>query len=100
MARTPNNELFSTLSHPLRPRILRAAAETTSPKELAVALQQPIGVVSYHVRTLADAGLLELVRTEPRRGALEHYYRVPRGARTKLRKAADELRQVADALPR
>jgi hypothetical protein len=30
--------------------------------------------VSYHVRQLAKAGLIELVATRPRRGALEHYY--------------------------
>jgi predicted transcriptional regulator len=30
--------------------------------------------VSYHVRQLENAGLIELVATEPRRGALEHYY--------------------------
>jgi hypothetical protein len=31
--------------------------------------------VSYHVKTLDDLGAIELVRTEPRRGAVEHYYR-------------------------
>jgi hypothetical protein len=30
--------------------------------------------VSYHVRTLADLGLLKLVRRRTRRGAVEHYY--------------------------
>jgi predicted transcriptional regulator len=30
--------------------------------------------VSYHVRQLEKAGLIELVATKPRRGALEHYY--------------------------
>jgi hypothetical protein len=32
--------------------------------------------VSYHVRELARKGMVELVRTEPRRGALAHYYRL------------------------
>jgi hypothetical protein len=31
--------------------------------------------VSYHVRILARLGLIELVRTTPRRGAVEHHYR-------------------------
>ena len=47
----------------------------TSPSELADELDEPIGNVSYHMRTLADLGMVELVRTEPRRGAVEHYYK-------------------------
>ena len=35
----------------------------------------PLGRVSYHIRLLSDLGAIELVRTEPRRGALEHFYR-------------------------
>ena len=46
-----------------------------SPSELAGELDEPIGNVSYHMRTLADLGMVELVRTEPRRGAVEHYYK-------------------------
>ena len=46
-----------------------------SPSELSGELDEPIGNVSYHMRTLADLGMVELVRTEPRRGAVEHYYR-------------------------
>jgi hypothetical protein len=36
-----------------------------------------LGVVSYHVRMLRDYDYdcVELVRTEPRRGALQHFYR-------------------------
>jgi len=30
--------------------------------------------VSYHMRFLADLKMVKLVRTEPRRGAVEHYY--------------------------
>lgn len=47
----------------------------TSPSELAGELDEPIGNVSYHMRTLAELGMVELVRTEPRRGAVEHYYK-------------------------
>ena len=42
---------------------------------LARELDLPLGRVSYHIRLLADLGAIELVRTEPRRGALEHFYR-------------------------
>lgn len=49
--------------------------EPASPVILAAKLDQPLGTVAYHVRTLYDLGLLELVRTRQRRGATEHYYR-------------------------
>ena len=32
-------------------------------------------MVSYHVRMLRDYDCVELVRTEPRRGALQHFYK-------------------------
>jgi DNA-binding transcriptional ArsR family regulator len=75
------NEATETLrakaySHPLRARILRLLGEgVRSPGDLAVELGKPLGVVSYHVRMLRDYGMVELVRTEPRRGALQHFYR-------------------------
>jgi hypothetical protein len=46
-----------------------------SPSALADALGAPLGNVSYHVRILRQLDCIELVRTEPRRGALEHFYR-------------------------
>jgi DNA-binding transcriptional ArsR family regulator len=58
-------------------RILERLSEhgVASPSELADALGEPLGNVSYHVRILRELDCLELVRTEPRRGALEHFYR-------------------------
>lgn len=38
-----------------------------------------LGNVSYHVRRLRDRGLLEQTRQEPRRGAIQTYYRLKRG---------------------
>jgi DNA-binding MarR family transcriptional regulator len=46
-----------------------------SPREIADVLGEPIGRVSHHVRWLVARDFLELVRTEPRRGAVEHFYR-------------------------
>ena len=46
-----------------------------SPNELSRELGDPLGNVSYHVRILRELDCVELVRTEQRRGALEHYYR-------------------------
>jgi DNA-binding transcriptional ArsR family regulator len=64
------------ISHPLRIRILAMLEdEAASPKVLAGQLEQPLGTIAYHVRTLVSLGLLELVETRPRRGAMEHYYR-------------------------
>jgi DNA-binding transcriptional ArsR family regulator len=67
--------LAKALAHPLRTRILAALeGRTASPSQLAGELDAPLGVVSYHVRRLAALGFLKLVRSEPRRGAVEHYY--------------------------
>lgn len=53
-----------------------------SPVDLAAVLDTPLGVVSYHVRMLHKRGLIELARTEPRRGALQHFYRLTGEARS------------------
>jgi DNA-binding transcriptional ArsR family regulator len=68
--------IAKALAHPLRLRILGLLDDRiASPKELAAELSASLGVVSYHVRVLASEGFLELVGTQPRRGATEHYYR-------------------------
>lgn len=50
------------------------AERRASPTELASTLDVPVGKVSYHVRTLLNLGLVELVATRPARGAVEHFY--------------------------
>src|SRR3954453_1865341 len=68
--------LLRAISHPLRHRLLGMLdGRTASPNQLARELGLPLGRVSYHIRLLSDLGAIELVRTEPRRGALEHFYR-------------------------
>jgi DNA-binding transcriptional ArsR family regulator len=68
--------MAKALAHPLRVQLLSALNEgVASPNELAKRLNEPLTNVSYHVRMLHDLGCIELVETEPRRGALEHYYR-------------------------
>ena len=80
-SRTTNRQLderlAKALSHPLRQRILELLNEggVKSPNELSRELGDPLGNVSYHVRILRELDCVELVRTEQRRGALEHYYR-------------------------
>jgi DNA-binding transcriptional ArsR family regulator len=74
--------------HPLKLRILALMTEPPpprpvgegalepgwSPNSLYVAAGEALGNVSYHVRQLERAGLIELVAVKQRRGALEHYY--------------------------
>jgi predicted transcriptional regulator len=57
-------------------RILALLQErTASPRELAERLGATLETVSYHVRTLHDFELIELVRTTQVRGAIAHHYR-------------------------
>jgi hypothetical protein len=45
-----------------------------SPVQLAQKLDATLGTIAYHVRTLHNLGLIELVATRQRRGATEHVY--------------------------
>jgi len=69
-------QLAKALAHPLRVKILSSLNKgVSSPNQLAQELDEPLGNVSYHVKTLLEFGCVELVKTEPRRGAVEHFYR-------------------------
>src|SRR3954468_3075681 len=68
--------LLKAISHPLRHRLLGMLdGRVASPNELARGLRAPLGRGRSPLRLLHDLGAIELVNTEPRRGALEHYYR-------------------------
>jgi DNA-binding transcriptional ArsR family regulator len=68
--------MMKALSHPLRQRLLeRLVARPASPSMLASELGEPLGNVSYHVKILLEYEAVELVKTRPVRGALEHIYR-------------------------
>lgn len=75
--RSDANDLLIALRHPLRRDILRqmAGKEAVSPRHIAAALRRPLSNVSYHVRVLADHAAIVLVRTEPVRGSMQHFYR-------------------------
>ena len=75
--RVIDQRLVRAVAHPLRVEILEALVSKgeMSPTEIAAELQSKPGNVSYHVNVLRECEVIELVRTEPRRGALEHYYR-------------------------
>jgi DNA-binding transcriptional ArsR family regulator len=72
-----NQSLVKAVSHPLRVEILEAFADQgeLSPAQIAKSLDQRLGNVSYHVNVLKECEVIELVRTRPRRGALEHFFR-------------------------
>jgi DNA-binding transcriptional ArsR family regulator len=71
-----DRRLAKALSHPLRAHVLAILNDrVASPNQIATELREPLGNVSYHVKTLAELGCIELVDTAPRRGAIEHFYR-------------------------
>jgi DNA-binding transcriptional ArsR family regulator len=78
--KTPLEELaglLKGLGHVDRLQIIKLMSDgkQRSPTMLADFLAPlTLGAVSYHVRFLRDAGLLQEARTEPRRGAIEHFY--------------------------
>lgn len=86
-------------AHPLRVRILEllAAGEVRSPNEIAISTGEPLGNVSYHVKRLVCLGMVELESTAPRRGAVEHFYRLTPAAR-KTQDDTEILDQIAEVL--
>jgi DNA-binding transcriptional ArsR family regulator len=71
-----DQKLVKALAHPLRVEILAILNERmASPNELSKELDEGLSQVSYHVKVLKDFECIEMVKTEPRRGAVEHYYR-------------------------
>lgn len=65
----PNSsELINAVSHPLRRRILLAyvdgAVECASASELAEAMDQRVGQVAYHLKTLAKGEILRPVHSD------------------------------------
>ena len=63
------------LSHPLRTTILGLLHERAATvSELAVALDRPKSTVAHHVKVLAGAGLVQVVRTRRVRAIEERFY--------------------------
>lgn len=90
-----DQRLVKALAHPLRVEILGILNERmASPNELSKELEEGLSQVSYHVKVLKDFECIEMVKTEPRRGAVEHYYSavqriiVPEGMSAELPKSS------------
>ena len=60
-----------TLLDPVRARVLAALAEPGSASTVAAALGERRQKVNYHLRTLEDHGLVDLVEERPKRGLME-----------------------------
>jgi DNA-binding transcriptional ArsR family regulator len=94
-----NQDLVKSLAHELRAEILAILNERmASPNELAKELDEGLSQVSYHVKVLKDYGVIRLVKTEPRRGAVEHYYRATSRAYLTDRDWHELPRSVRDAM--
>ena len=67
--------------HPVKVAVLEALLwvdRPLSPREMDRIFGEEFGVslVSYHVRGLAAAGIVEVVKRRPVRGAMETFYRL------------------------
>ena len=89
VTRIDDPRYVKAMSHPLRVRILAILQErTASPVELAQVLEGTLGTVSYHVRTLHQLGLIELVDETRVRGAVEHHYKAKARPRSATRRGS------------
>jgi DNA-binding transcriptional ArsR family regulator len=71
-----DQRVVKALGHGLRVEILAILNDRlASPSELAKELDEGLSQVSYHVKVLKDFEMIEMVKTEPRRGAVEHFYK-------------------------
>ena len=70
---------FRALGHPTRLNVLeKLKTGPASPVDYTQGnnSDESLGTVSHHFRALRQAGLIEVARTEQRRGALKHSYRL------------------------
>jgi DNA-binding transcriptional ArsR family regulator len=72
--------MAALIAHPTRARALSILAErTASPNEIFAEikdeLDHDLSTLSYHIRKLDEAGVIELVDEKKVRGAVEHFYR-------------------------
>lgn len=82
MSTTPHfswDSLVPYLIHPVKVAIIEAmewVEVPLSPRELDRLFDEEFGVslVAYHMRTLAEVGVVEKVRQRPVRGALQTFY--------------------------
>jgi DNA-binding transcriptional ArsR family regulator len=85
------------IGHPLRTTILGLLHERAATvSELAVALERPKSTVAHHVKVLAEAGLVQVVRTRQVRAIEERFY----GRTARMFYVGVERGPAGDELPR
>ena len=85
------------IGHPLRTTILSLLHERAATvSELAVAVERPKSTVAHHVKVLAEAGLVQVVRTRRVRAIEERFY----GRTARMFYVALERSAEADEWPR
>lgn len=72
-----DQQIAKALGHPLRIEILRQLEKgPSSSVQISLRIDEKLGDVSYHMKVLRDVGWVVLVDTIPRRGAVEHIYKL------------------------
>ena len=85
------------IGHPLRTTILALLHERAATvSELAVALERPKSTVAHHVKVLAEAGLVRVVRTRRVRAIEERFY----GRTARMFYVSVERSAAGDDMPR
>lgn len=68
--------LLKGLAHPIRLELLGILSyRDISPSEFARHRGEPVSNLTYHFNLLEELGCIELARTKPKRGSVEHIYR-------------------------
>lgn len=68
--------LLKALAHPIRLELLGILSyRDISPAEFARHRGEPVSNLGYHFRHLEEMGCIELARTRPKGGSVEHIYR-------------------------
>jgi len=76
LGKSGHEKLVKGLSHPVMVECLTVLTKrVASPRQLSDILNHDLSNISYHVRTLEELGLIELVKEEPVRGAVAHFYK-------------------------
>jgi DNA-binding transcriptional ArsR family regulator len=99
--RPGHEQLVKGLSHPVRVECLTILTKRiASPRQLSELLEHDLSNISYHVRTLVELGLVELVGEEPVRGAVAHFYKAverPLLANAEWEELSPEVRKAISA---
>jgi DNA-binding transcriptional ArsR family regulator len=94
--------LSKVLAHPTRIEFLQLLARRgeLSPRDAATSTGVNLASVAYHVRELAAHGLVAVASTRPRRGAVQHFYRLTEQGRASVEAIAAVLEHAPRARPR